>query len=638
MERTIKMSILITGLAMVAYHLLYVFVMLQEQALHLNTHLGLALILTFLVGAKQSKSGLGRILLLFCALLSLATALYIHLLYPELKLRVWFNTPLDIFVGVLLMLLTLECSRRSSGLIMPFMSVIVVLYPFLGHLLPEPFYCTVYTLQRTLSNLSLTLNTGLHDSALVASANYIFVFVVFGSLLQAVGATEFFMQMARLASGRFKGGPAMMAVVSSAAVGTITGSVVANVTITGSFTIPLMKKVGYRPEQAGAIEASASNGGQIMPPVMGITAFAMAGVTGIPYLKICLMALIPALLYYYNVGTYVQLQAMKQDIRCEAERVELREMLLTSPKVIVPFIVIIVFLALGYSVMYTGFWAIVALLALSLIRKKTRPSLKVILNGFTEGAVLGSQISAITASVGLIIATFTMSGLGVKLAGGLEALSLGNFHLGLIIITGICILMGMVGVSVPAYLIVAMFAAPALMKTGVPFEHAHFFVLFPACFAYISPPVAFLAIIAARMAKASYIKTALECMKMAGLGLLLPFMFVYSPVLLMGREEPLRAVTSLVCAVLFITAAQISYVGYFLKFCTVMERVVWFAAAVMLFLFFPTKDYLLFSAGAGLFCVLRSAPVVARGVRQQERGHSPMGNGLLPRGSRVEIF
>jgi TRAP transporter 4TM/12TM fusion protein len=603
-ERTIKILILITGLAMAGYHLLYVFVMVQEQALHLNMHLGLALILTFLVGAKQSKSRSGRLLLLLCALISFIVGLYIQVLYPDLKLRTWFNTPLDIAVGVVLIFLTLEASRRSSGILMPAMSVIVVLYPFIGHLLPEPFYCTSYTLTRTLSNLSLTLNTGLHDAALVASANYIFLFVIFGSLLQAVGATEFFMQMARLASGRFRGGPAMMAVVSSAAVGSITGSVVANVTITGSFTIPLMKKVGYRPEQAGAIEASASNGGQIMPPVMGITAFAMAGVTGIPYLKICMMALIPALLYYFNVGMYVQLQAIRQNIRCEAEKVELRELLLGAPRVIIPFVLIVILLGMGYSVMYTGFWAIFTLIALSLVRKKTRPSLKAVLGGFTDGAILGSQISAITASVGLIIATFTMSGLGVKLAGGLEVLSRGNFHLGLIIISAICVLMGMVGVSVPAYLIVAMFAAPALMKSGVPFEHAHFFVLFPACFAYISPPVAFLAIIAAKMAKASYVKTAIESMKMAGLGLLLPFMFVYSPILLLSPEEPIRAVTGIISSILFITAIQISCSGYCLTFTSVAERFAWFATSLILFLFLPVREFSLLVAGVVLFVVL----------------------------------
>jgi len=427
---------------------------------------------------------------------------------------------------------------------------------------------------------------------------------VFGSVLQAVGATEFFLQMARVIGAKFKGGPGMIAVVSSAGVGSITGSVVANMMITGSFTIPLMKKVGYRPEQAGAIEAAASNGGQILPPVMGITAFAMAGVTGIPYLKICAMALIPALLYFFNVGIYVHLNAVKADVRFEGEKVELRELLLTAPVVLIPFAVIIMLLQIGYSVMYVAFWAILSIIFLSLIRKKTRPSLKAIVEGFGKGAVLGAQIGAITASVGLIITTFTMSGLGLKLAGGLEALSGGNFHLALIIIAAMCVLMGMVGVSIAAYLIVAMFAAPALIKGGVPLEQAHFFVLFPAMFAFITPPVAFLAIVGAKLAGASYMKTAVETIKVAGLGLLLPFMFIYSPVLLLSPLNATNAITGIIASILLIMAGQFSYTGYFLTRCTWVERLLWFATTVILFFFLPVRDYSLFAVGTGLFCLL----------------------------------
>jgi TRAP transporter 4TM/12TM fusion protein len=604
MDRSIKIVISVVGLAMVAYHFLYVFVMFQEQALHLNMHLGFSLILIFLVAARQSKTKYGRPAFLLTALLALGASLYIQVLYPELRLRTWFNTPLDIFVGVLLILLSLEAARRSFGILIPAMAVGVVLYPFVGHHLPEPFYCTVYSLPRTLSNLSLTFRSGIHDAALVSSANYIFLFVVFGSVLQAVGATEFFLQMARMAGARFKGGPGMMAVISSAGVGSITGSVVANMTITGAFTIPLMKKVGYRPEQAGAIEAAASNGGQILPPVMGITAFAMAGVTGIPYLKICAMAVIPALLYFFNVGIYVHLNAVKANIRFEGEKVNLRELLFAAPVILVPFAIIIILLQMGYSVMYVAFWAILSVVALSLVRKKTRPSLKTVVEGFVNGAVLGAQLGAITASVGLIITTFTMSGLGLKLAGGLDTLSGGNFHLALIIIAAMCVLMGMVGVSIAAYLIVAMFAAPALINSGVPFEQAHFFVLFPAMFAFITPPVAFLAIVGAKLAGASYMKTAVETIKIAGIGLLLPFMFIYSPVLLLSPVDLFHAVTGIVACVLLIMAGQFSYTGYFLTWCNTAERLLWFITMATLFLFLPMRNAFVFLAGVGVFFIL----------------------------------
>ncbi|MBW1802661.1 MAG: TRAP transporter large permease subunit, partial [Deltaproteobacteria bacterium] len=259
-EKIIKGSVVVVALAMLAYHLIYVHSLIQVQAKHLTTHLGFSLVLVYLTGCMESKRRWSKIILLCLSILSLLGAGYLEILYHELKLRVWFNTPLDLTVGVVLMLLSLEAARRNFGILIPLMSVIVVIYPFLGHHLPEPFHCTSYSFLRTLSNLSLTYTAGLYSPALAASANYLFLFVVFGSVLQATGASKFFLELAKVVGNKFKGGPGMMAVVSSAGVGSITGSVVANMTITGAFTIPLMKQVGYKPEQAGAIEGAASNG------------------------------------------------------------------------------------------------------------------------------------------------------------------------------------------------------------------------------------------------------------------------------------------------------------------------------------------------------------------------------------------
>lgn len=613
-EKMIKGLVLLVALTMVAYHMIYVFSMIQVQARHLTTFLGFSLVLVYLMGSQESKSSQGRAILLCLALLSLLASLYVEISYHELKLRTWFNTPLDITVGVALIILSLEAARRAFGLLIPLISVLVVIYPFLGHHLPEPFYCTSYSLERTLSNLSLTFQNGLHDAALAAAANYIFLFVVFGGVLQAVGATKFFLELAKVVGGKFKGGPGMMAVVSSSGVGSITGSVVANMSITGSFTIPLMKQVGYKPEQAGAIEAAASNGGQILPPVMGITAFAMAGVTGIPYIQICAMAIIPALLYFFNTGIYVQLQAMKGEISFKGEKVDKRELLLTAPVIVIPFSLIVVLLSKGFSVMYAAFWAIASILLLSLIRKKMRPSFRDVIDGFKQGAYLGAQIGVVTASVGLIITTFTMSGLGVKLAGGIQTLSGGNFHITLIIVAAICVLLGMAGISIAAYLIVAMFAAPALIKSGVPLAQAHFFVLFPALFAYITPPVAFLAIIGAKLAGASYMKTAIETIKVAGIGLLLPFMFIYAPVLLLFPRGFMEAATAITASLLLIIAGQFSYVGYFLTPCSAVERLLWFCASITLFLFLPTMDYSLLGMGIILFSALTLFQVRKRSI------------------------
>ena len=262
--------------------------------------------------------------------------------------------------------LVLEATRRDFGWLLPVLTLLTVLYPVVGHTLPEPFRCTSLDLDQTISNLGIGLQNGIFGIVLPTSANYLFLFVLFGGILQEIGGTEFFMLLAKKISGKVQGGPGVMAVLSSALVGSITGSAAANVAITGSFTIPLMKKAGYRPSQAAAIEAAASNGGQITPPVMGIVAFGMAGITGIPYLKIISMALLPALLYFWATGLYVYLRAGQLGISGQAnEKVSTRQLLMALPSFATPFLAILILLIRGFSVSYVAFWAIVASLLVS---------------------------------------------------------------------------------------------------------------------------------------------------------------------------------------------------------------------------------------------------------------------------------
>ncbi|MCK5553860.1 MAG: TRAP transporter large permease subunit, partial [Deltaproteobacteria bacterium] len=280
------LAVVMVGLAMALYHLVSTQVMLQAAKPHFNTHLGFCLLMVYLGEFATSKGKYRRLWPLALALAALASTGYVQILWEELENRAFFNTNLDLVVGVVLIVLVLEATRREFGLILPVLTVLVVLYPFVGKSFPEPFRCQALDLDQTISNLSIGIDNGIYGIVLSTSANYIFLFVLFGALLQSLGGTKFFMLLARSVAGRVQGGPGMMAVLSSALVGSITGSAAANVAITGSFTIPLMKKVGYKPEYAAAIEAAASNGGQIMPPIMGIVAFGMAGVTGIPYLTI----------------------------------------------------------------------------------------------------------------------------------------------------------------------------------------------------------------------------------------------------------------------------------------------------------------------------------------------------------------
>lgn len=604
----IKILAAAVALAMALYHMVSTQVLLQGTVEHNTTHLGFALVLVFLTILETSGKRSRRVYLVVLVLLSLADLGYIRFFSKELQLRAWFSTVPDLVIGVILILLVLEATRQSFGLLVPMLAVAVVVYPFFGSLLPEPFHTTSYGLKRTISNLSVSLSNGIYSAVLPISANFIFLFVVFGGVLQATGATRFFIELGKLTGRRLRGGPGLMAVVSSAAVGSVTGNIAANITITGSFTIPLMKKTGYTPEQAAAIEAAASNGGQIMPPVMGIVAFGMAGMTGIPYVRIIAMAIVPAFLYFFCVGTYVQLNARKLRLEISEEEVNVKVMLSSAPQFLVPLGVIVALLVKGYTVWYVAFWAIVsailASLAVCVLKREKIPPVSVYIEGFVKGAKSGAQITAMSGCIGLILATITMSGLGVKLSSGIEMWSGGYLLPALFIVGAICVFMGMGGPSLTAYIIASIFAVPALMRMGVGFEQAHFFTMFTTIFAYLTPPVAIGAVIAARLAGGRYTRTAIEAVKAAAAGFLLPLLFIYCPVLLLLPQGPVAATAGVFAGILMLFMLQVALVGYYLTGCRLRDRALALLSFSLFLSFFPLQNYILFAAGSIVFSVL----------------------------------
>lgn len=605
-ENKAYLAVVIVGLAMALYHLTSTQVLLQDAKGHLNTHLGFCLLLLYLGEFAKAEGNKLKFITLGLAVLAAICSGYIQVLWPELENRAYFNTRIDLLIGFILIILVLEATRRDFGLVLPILTIAIVLYPFIGKHFPEPFTCQALDPDQTISSLAIGLDNGIFGVVLPTSANYIFLFVLFGGILQSMGSTKFFMLLAKLVAGRLQGGPGIMAVVSSSLVGSITGSAAANVAITGSFTIPLMKKVGYRPQHAAAIEAAASNGGQIMPPIMGIVAFGMAGITGIPYLTIITMAIMPALLYFWAAGLYVYFRAGQLDIgSMEPEKISIKEILLSMPSFVTPFVVILVLLIKGYSVMFVAFWAIISSIIVSFLRKD-RPTLSQILDGFVKGARAGAGIGASSACVGLIMATVTMSGLGVKLSSGIQEWSGGILFVGLIIIAVICVVMGCGGPSLTAYFIVSMFATPALMKMGVGFEQSHFFTMFFAVFAFLTPPVAIVALIAAKLAEAPYIKSAIEATKAAIGGFLIPFMFIYCPVLLFQPQEPIGAVMGVLACILCLFAMEVSFVGYLFTQCSWLVRTIATLGGVSLFVFVITQKPVLFVFGI-IICAIMFA-------------------------------
>jgi TRAP transporter 4TM/12TM fusion protein len=615
-----RVILTVLTLGLVTFQMVSSQVLLMSTIPYLSIHIALCFLITVAASMAGSQS---RFFSIWAGILGVVTILsftYILFNWEEIQDRAYFNTYLDLTVGVLIIFLALELTRQAFGLFLPILSISVVGYGFIGPYLPGPLKSQSMPLDQTISNLSISFEGGVY-AFLHISANFLFLFILFGGVLNATGAIKFFISIGKIVMSKIRGGAAMMAVVASAGVGSVTGSAAANVAVTGSFTIPLMKKSGFKPAEAGGIEAAASNGGQIMPPIMGMTAFAMAGLAGIPYVDIMKMAILPAAIYFMTIGLYVYFLAGKRGMRvAEAalseDEMDLKELALSSINFIVPLAAIVVLLMQGYSINYVGFWAIIITVVISLIRKKTRPSLTQYINGFVEGARQGAAIGTSVACVGLILSTLSMSGIGVKLITGIEEWSHGSLFLALILIWGISIILGMGGASITSYIIVSVFTVPALKKMGIPFEQGHFFAMFVSVFAFLTPPVAMVSLIASKIAGAKYIPTAIESTKAALAGFLIPFMFIYCPILLFQPSQNiLYECAGLAAVIILFFAFEISFVGYYHNRCTSLERLLFFISGLLLMTFIFMHNYGALTAGLMVFS---TAIILQRRKRKEE--------------------
>jgi len=362
-----------------------------------------------------------------------------------------------------------------------------------------------------------------------------------------------------------------------------------------------MKRVGYRPEQAGGIEAAASTGGQIMPPVMGAAAFLMSGITGYPYREIIVVAAIPAILYFLVVGIYVQLQAVRLNVSPMDEEVDLKEMLLSAPLFLIPLAVMVFLLVKGFSAMYVAFWAIVIVTVLSLIRKKTRPSFRELVNGFVQGAAGGARIGVSCACVGVIVSVIVMTGLGVKLPSAIEAWSGGNLNIVLALTMVASIILGCGVPTSAAYVLVAVVMAPVMLKLGLEVLQAHFFCFFFACFSFITPPVAVASLFASELAGAPYLRTAFESAKAGIAGFVLPFMIIWCPVLFLRPSDPLSATVQIGACIMILVALQVTFCNHYLARLSLTERALLVACFTMLLAYLVTQNYAWSIAGFILF-------------------------------------
>lgn len=596
----IDIAIAIVGVAMAMYHLLSTQYLIFGGFEHQNVHLGFALILVFVAAIKNSGKK-SKLLMTVLIALSLACVAYVGTNVEALQLRVWFNTTLDLVVGVLIVILVIEATRQSFGLILPALTIVFIIYAFVGHYIPGPLRAAEVPLRGLIPSLAIGLS-GVYGQILAISANFIFLFVLFGAILQTSGATVFFEHVGRLVGRKLAAGPAISSVVTSALVGTITGSVGANIATTGSFTIPLMKKAGYKPEEAGAIEAAASTGGQIMPPIMGAAAFAMAGVTGIPYLTIVVVAIIPAIIYFLVLALYAISRAGKRGLTTHVEEVDYKEMLLRAPLFFIPLAAIVFSLLNGKTLMYAAFSGIVSAILLSLIRRQTRGSLAGWIRGFTTGALSGAQIAASVGCIGIILQVITLTGVGIKLPALVEAWSGGNVSLAFLIVAVVSVILGCGVSTLAVYLIVAIVAAPVLLNLGIPMLVAHFFIFYFACFSMVTPPIGMASIIASKLAGAKYLPTAIEAVKASIAGFILPFLFIWNPILLLQPvSSPFLAALGFLACIAIVISIQAVITKSYISEMNIWKSFLLGASLLTLVGYFITQIYILVFLGLALF-------------------------------------
>ncbi|WP_088103617.1 TRAP transporter permease [Halalkalibacter urbisdiaboli] len=561
------------------------YVTLIQGAIHLAGGLSLIFILYPAKRSMLKKSGVpwyDGIL----ALLALAVNFYIVFEYTRLvspKITILGYSTLDTIVATFGVLLVLEATRRAVGLPIVIIAIIALAYGYFGNLFPiKAFQHAGFDFDRLMTRMFFNTEA-IFGTPIRISSTFIFLFLFFGVMLTKTGIGKFFNDLAFSATGGMTGGTAKAAVTASGLQGMVTGSSVANTVSSGSFTIPMMKRAGFKPEFAAGAEASASTGGQIMPPIMGAAAFIMASNTGVPYREIILIAIIPALLYFAGVFMGTHFEAKKNGILgLPKEELPSKKGILQRLDLLAPLITIIVMLYLGYTPTRAALFGIGAAVLVSMFRKDTRMSLRNFIDALEQGARVALPVIAACATAGIIAGIVTMTGLGGKIAGGIIDLAGGVFFLVLFFTMIACILLGMGLPTTANYVVTASMAAPALVAFDVPMIAAHFFVFYFGIVADITPPVCLAAYAGSGIAKANPMKAGVTAFKLAIAAFIIPYAFVSNPVLLLQDWTVATLVPAIVTALLGMMAVSGSLINYFVVKPTIIERALLFASGLAL--------------------------------------------------------
>ena len=548
-------------------------------------HLGFVLVLAFLLYPVRRNRGMKKIPwydIVFAGL-SVCVIAYLVVNHAALIDRSGAYIPQDIFVGVIGILLVLEACRRVVGIPILIIALVFILYAYLGPYMPGFLNHRGYKVQRIVSHLFFTTE-GVLGIPLGVSATFIFLFILFGAFLEKTGIGKFFIDLADSVAGFAAGGPAKVAVITSALEGTISGSSVSNTVGSGSFTIPMMKRLGYKPEFAAAVEAAASTGGQLMPPIMGAAAFLMAETLGIPYLDVAKAAIIPALLYFTGIFITVHLEAKKLGLKGlpKDEIPHLTAVLKEKGHLVIPLIAIVYFLAEGSTPMRAALYGIIFSIIASMLRKSTRMSFKDFVAALEQAGrgVVGVAIACAVA--GIIVGVVTLTGLGLKMASGLVDLAGGVKILTLFFTMIASLVLGMGVPTTANYLITATITAPAVVALGVPVLAAHMFTFYFGIVADITPPVALAAYAGAAIAKSNPLKTGLLATKIAIAAFIIPYIFVYNPAMLLIDATPILIVQMIITSLIGMAAVSAAVEGWLLGKANWIERLLFLGGGLLM--------------------------------------------------------
>ena len=555
-------------------------------------HVGVALVLIFILyparrGSKSNKVPWYDFVLAF---LSFSAAAYHVIYYKELVWRAGVYNNLDMVVSFIAVLLIIEATRRMAGPVIISLATFFLLYAYFGNYFPSFMAHPGLSIKR-IAVFQWLSTEGILGIPIQVSSTFIFLFMLFATFLKKTGIGDWLTELAVGLTGSSTGGPAKAAVIASAAQGTVSGSSVANTVGTGSVTIPLMKSIGYRSEFAGAVEAAASTGGQLMPPIMGAAAFIMVEFLNTPYITIALSAAIPAVLYFTGIFITVHLEAKKTGLLgIPKNRLpDWKQLLRKKWFLATPIVGIIYLLVKGYTAMMAAFYAIILCIAVSMILKETRMSFKKIVEGLEEGARSALPVVVACATAGIIVGIITLTGLGMKMSGGLVRLAGGNIYLTMLFTMIGSLILGMGVPTTANYIIQATVSAPALMALGVPQLAAHLFVFYFGIVADITPPVALAAFAGSGIAKSDPLKTGFEAFKLGFAAYLVPYIFALSPILVLIRPEGVSTMAFTISVALAIVTAIIGMIcigasttNYFVTNNKWYERILFFAAGLTL--------------------------------------------------------